>query len=294
MATKSSKAIQPNNSTDAAFRAWSKFIFDGMIAGGWVQTADTGQINFATVTRPLAGNTARGYIIVRMDGSLQSTVPVYMRMDFGSGGSAAVMGVWVTLGPSSTGAGVINTPWLSNPTSGAALVQTASSSSAMVQPYSFISADTDRVHFVIGVNAAASTICILMSLERTKSASGNADGTGLLFYYSGSGGALNRNQYLFAADVPQPPVEQGTVAILPIRNTGVTSQNWGIGIPTPFAGLSQQPGLGVLITQSLDATNYGRFGIDVYGDRVVYQALFSVRATGFGRDGTTVVLMRFD
>ncbi len=81
---------------------------------------------------------------------------------------------------------------------------------------------------------------------------------------------------------------------MPFRNVGVASEHWGIGIPFPFAGLAQQPGMGVLVTQTLDATVYGRFGIDIYKRRVTYQAIFSARLTGFGHDGTTVVLLRAD
>ena len=290
---KSSKGIQPSNNTDALFRAWSQFIFDGMIAGGWVQTADTGQINFATVTRPTIANNARGYVILRMDDALQATVPVYLRLDFGSGGAANNMGLWVTLGAASDGAGAITNPWLSNPTSAQPLVSSLSNSTSLVQPYSFLSADNDRVQIAIAYNAAGA-VGMIMSLERTHSPSGAHDGTGVIFYYGAASASFNRNQYLFAADLPQPPVENGFVAILPIRNVSVTSQNWGIGIPIPFAGLAQQPGSDVLVTQTNDALKYGRFGIDIYGRRVVYQAMFDGRVTGFGHDGTSIILLRAD
>lgn len=290
----SSKGIQPSNSTDAQFRAWSKFIFDGMVAGGWVQTADTGQIDFATVTRPTIANSARGYAVLRMDDSLQASVPVFARLDFGSGGAATVMAVWMTLGPSSDGAGAIGTPWLSNPTTAVALIQAGSSSTSLIQPFSWVSADTARAQVAVAFNAAASTTGLVFSLERTKTASGGDDGTGLLFLYGFGSASFNRNQYLFAADVTQPPVELGSAAVLTLRAPGVTSHNWGIGVPIPFAGLAQQPGSGVLVTQLNDASVIGRFVIYVYGERIIYQNVFSARLTGFGHDGTSQVLLRAD
>lgn len=294
MATKSSKGIQPSNSTDAFFRAWSKFIFDTMVAGGWVQTADTGQINFTTVTRPTLTNEQRGYVIMRMDDALQATAPVFLKMGFGSSGAANNMGVWLTLGASSDGAGTINNPWLSNASGTAPLVQAANNSTSLVQPYSWGSAGKARLQVVVAHNFAAVANSILISLERTKTGAGSDDATGLLLFYTASGGSVNRNQFLFAADVSQPPVEQGSQAILPLRNPGVTSQNWGISVPFPFAGLAQQPGKGILVTQTGDATIYGRFAIDVYGERITYNALFSYRLPGFNHDGVSIVLLRFD
>ena len=53
----------PDNSTDANFRLWSKAISDS-IGTAWTQTSDSGQINFATVTRPLAAYTLRDILFI--------------------------------------------------------------------------------------------------------------------------------------------------------------------------------------------------------------------------------------
>jgi hypothetical protein len=49
MALTLSNTLKPSNSSNALFRAWTKFIRDGFVAGGWLQTTDTGQIDFGTV-----------------------------------------------------------------------------------------------------------------------------------------------------------------------------------------------------------------------------------------------------
>jgi len=83
MATRTASLVM-SNSTDASFRLWINEIHNALIAFGWVQTSDTGQINFATATRPAATNTTGGFAVYRMADSLQSTCAVFMRLDFGT------------------------------------------------------------------------------------------------------------------------------------------------------------------------------------------------------------------
>jgi hypothetical protein len=96
------------NTGDAVFRAWIGEIHAALIAYGWVQTSDTGQINFSTVTSPAAVTTFQGFAVYRMNDSLQATCPVYMRIDFGSGSTAAHVSwkVQVTIG-GTNGAGTL-------------------------------------------------------------------------------------------------------------------------------------------------------------------------------------------
>jgi hypothetical protein len=107
MATLRKTGYVRTNNTDADFRAWAQFIHDVLDAGGWVQTSDTGQIDLGTVTVPTGANEKKGYEIWRMDDTLQATAPVFMRIDYGSGGSAATPGIWLELGLGSDGAGAI-------------------------------------------------------------------------------------------------------------------------------------------------------------------------------------------
>jgi hypothetical protein len=72
------------NVSDASFRLWINEIHNALLAFGWTQTADTGQINFSTVTRPTAINTYQGFAVYQMGDSLQATCAVFMRLDFGT------------------------------------------------------------------------------------------------------------------------------------------------------------------------------------------------------------------
>ena len=73
------------NSSDANFRAWINEINSGLTGCGWTAGTDTGQINFSTVTRPTAVNIYQGFAIYKMGDALNSTAPVTLRIDFGTG-----------------------------------------------------------------------------------------------------------------------------------------------------------------------------------------------------------------
>lgn len=95
------------NDTDANFRLWISAIAAALLAGGLVQTTDTGQINLGTVTRPLAANTAMGYEIWRSNDAAGGLNNFYMKIEYGSAGVATTPGIWVTIGWGSNGTGTL-------------------------------------------------------------------------------------------------------------------------------------------------------------------------------------------
>jgi hypothetical protein len=96
-----------NQTTVAAFRVWiaevKTMIFTTL---GVTNTADTGQINTATVTIP-AVNTAAGYLIGRFNDTAQATSPVFFKLEFGTGNNVGDPCMWITVGTGSNGAGTI-------------------------------------------------------------------------------------------------------------------------------------------------------------------------------------------
>lgn len=91
---------------DAGFRAWVAEFIAKLIAAGLVQTADTGQINTATVTRP-GTSTDGGYAIFRMNDTQQGTAPVFLRFNFGTNTSANAPRIQLQTGTSSNGSGTL-------------------------------------------------------------------------------------------------------------------------------------------------------------------------------------------
>lgn len=101
----------PDNTSDATFRSWVSSLITALTTVGLVQTADTGQINPATVTRPTTASTAAGYAIFRFADTAQSSKPIFLKVEFGTGVNATVASsapaLWLTVGKSTNGAGVV-------------------------------------------------------------------------------------------------------------------------------------------------------------------------------------------
>lgn len=89
------------HSSDATFRAWGSEFDTNLASLGLVQTSDTGQINWVTVTRP-GTSTAGGYTIWRFaDSSL------YLKLEYGTGTATGIPQMWITVGTGSNGSGTI-------------------------------------------------------------------------------------------------------------------------------------------------------------------------------------------
>jgi hypothetical protein len=310
-----SSSLAPSNSTDALFREWVSFIIDGLVAGGWVQTADTGQINVTTVTRPLAASTMQGYAVFRMDDDLQSTKPVFMRLDFGSGtGGANNPGMAVEIGTGSSGIGVI-TGSLQSLTMGAATAPRASSSSASSTGSTcHISATPGHAVIAMFVNAN-SALGFTYGIEREQDGAGDVANTGLYTLWSGGGGAtLSMCEYLpFSGGPDTRGVSRLTHNVLP-EAPNAFQVDVGLGIFFLFSGngddISITGGVGTitnpptilppstlyLVTPDTEWTTDAIIAAYVNGNVVTFRRLQTWRANApwGGNFGSTSLWGRYD
>ena len=104
-----------NFTTDAKFRAWGLANKTAILASGMVQTADTGQVDWTTVTKGTATQTLRGYEIYRFDDSLQGVAPIYIRIGYYTNFTTSGNGMTLqgSIGTGSDGAGNITGFWMS-------------------------------------------------------------------------------------------------------------------------------------------------------------------------------------
>lgn len=293
MATKFDATLLPSNTTDANFRAWCSFIRDLLVTvGGWVQTADTGQMNFTTVTTPSVANTKQGYIIVRMADALQATSPVFLRIDFGSGGNALTQGIWLTIGTGSDGAGNITTKRFDGGSVTTPTITPGTNTTGTVNAYG--SAAPNRVHF--GLNIRSSPCILFLSIERSKDTTGADTGDGLLLYYNTST-LVNVQRYVVMGAAGQPVAENGLQYVLSSNNPSVFGSDVGVAVPIPVKGCAQPPGYGVAMVRSSDFAIEGSFQVVVYTTTVTYQHLNGVTvftALVAANDAATRVAMRYD
>jgi hypothetical protein len=106
--TTSTFSAAPTNATDAEFRDWGSKLSDALAAVGMVKTADTGQIDWATVVKPAAISTYQGYEVWRFNDTLQATAPLFLKIEYGSGVSVATRpGLRLQVGKGTNGAGTL-------------------------------------------------------------------------------------------------------------------------------------------------------------------------------------------
>lgn len=105
MATQFWSTVMDQN-TDAGFRAWGAELNARLAAAGLVQTADTGQVNWATVARAAIASNA-GFEIWRFNDAMQATAPIFLRLDYGSGSAQNIPRIRLTVGTSTNGAGTL-------------------------------------------------------------------------------------------------------------------------------------------------------------------------------------------
>lgn len=157
------------HSSDATFRAWGSDLSARFAAAGLVQTADTGQINWVTVTRP-AVNTFGGYEIWRFDDSLQATSPVFVKIEYGTSNYAAVPAIRVTVSSATNGAGTSTGLFTS-----ARLAYTSSTISSTItnyQSYATHTAGFFGLAFKIGAMAADNLTAFAFTVQRSNDNTG--------------------------------------------------------------------------------------------------------------------------
>ena len=257
MATSNTAAIISNITSDAIFRTTGSALSVAIQAVGLTQTADTGQINWTSVTTPGAANTVAGYEIYRFSDSLQSTAPVYFRIDYGTSiGNTGWLGLRVTVGTSTNGAGTI----------------TGQVSSICYLP--MYSAGSARVTYVSGANNRLSILhnnftgennALIFSLERSHGSSGADTGDGVYIngcsYYSGGG----FSQYLpLGTGVTIPPAQAQIYNSIPLTGSGVLGTDtytWPVRVWTPQESL---PSLNLIWYISTDITPITPVSITMY------------------------------
>jgi hypothetical protein len=269
MATRFDNTLHMSNTLLADFQGWVMFIHNLLVTnGGWIQTADTGQMTTPPAAAPSAANQQTCYAVYRMNDALQGTAPIFMRIAYGSsnfGTGTPVPAFWVTLGTGSNGAGVITGIFYNGQANLNSTVSASINATSLCNSYG--SADVDRVHLLMFVRAGADD-CMFFSLERTKDATGATNSDGVVMIWGR--GALNQIQYLMRTGAI-PPVENGLSVIMSNLATSAFSANVGIGLPIPMKGFAMPPGTGIVLVNGSDFVAEANFQMVLYGAVRTYQ-----------------------
>jgi hypothetical protein len=92
---------------ESTLRTWGAGVNALWASAGLVQTSDTGQINWASATKPSGANGDIGYEIWRFNDSLQSVAPVFIRAEWKSSANTSGNNVnlWIQVGTGTDGSG---------------------------------------------------------------------------------------------------------------------------------------------------------------------------------------------
>lgn len=271
MATFTDLTLVADVSTDARFRNICTFIDVGLrTTSGWTKTTCTGEADPTTIAHPTVANTKQGFRVYAMADSLQATAPIYMRVDWGSGGAAATFAMWVTLGTGvNTGTGAIT---------GVAFgpIQFGGNTNSTGAVKSYGSGSTNR--FCIALFTTTSNVgWMCFGVERTKNSNGVDTSDGLLILgqsTTGGGGVADFSQYAnFVSLGSQPAQETAWTYVLSHVNPSTFSSNVGVSLVIQFAGAAVQPGMNFIVTRSSDFAAGATVTVTVYGASRTYQHL---------------------
>lgn len=230
--TNSSAALTYRNNSDAEFRSWVQFISNALQTGGVIKTADTGQINTATVLAPTVLTTSQGYEIRRFSDALQSTKPVFIKIEYGANSNTVTNPVfWLTVGTGSDGAGNITGTLLARAMYSAGNNSQIGAGGAIAK----ISVDANRCNWGILYTSSASTSGFSMfGLERTKDNAGADNGDGLFLVYVGGSTGAGTQFRTIAFSGSQPTAEAEGGAVHPGTDSTLAGVNVGI-FPLQFS-----------------------------------------------------------
>ncbi len=296
MATRTS-SLAPTNSSDANFRLWINEIHNSLIAFGWVQTSDTGQINFSTVTAPSGVGVFQGYAVYRMADSLQSACPVYMRLDFGeSTASTDVPAIKIKVGIGSTdGAGTLtgtlNTQVVTTTTS-------ATASATLSPCYTCGTTSSFYLHFW-GNTPGTLGFSFMIERERNVAGAETSNGIHILAHYNqASNNTVKLSQFLENTTGNIGSQDVLWYALVSNQTTQAAGGVVGVGHVRCQMGPMRKPMLGVFLSSRTDFTLANTYTVTMYGASHTYMLLRpnlgSAAVTMNGVNADTVIGMLWE
>lgn len=280
-------------STDATFRAWGSAISAALATAGWVQTTDTGQINWTTVIRPVGVNTAAGYEIWKLADTLQATAPIFLKIEYGNGPATTLPGVWTTVGTASDGAGTL-TSIAGSGTSVTTRTAVHPSNSADswqggVLPI-HVNGDGSSLVLAMFPNTAPTNAAsgMFFAVERFRNWDGTPNGDGFLAIWASNGvnsaGTGKSQCVYFTTTVAQPGQLTGLPGVV-VQPGGSASCVVGSTLyPLPvlpmWGGKTQAPAAMVLEVLRNDVAAGNNFAVTHYGVAHTFYGLGAGLSTG--------------
>lgn len=270
----------------AGYFQFMKALRDGLVACGMVQTTDTGQLDLTTldtdtaVPAALGANSISGFIILRMNDTLQATKPFFIKLRVHTAASSSnLAGLHIQYGSGTDGAGNLTgygssgayLPYVSHNTGQNFSNRRHAYCSGNGSEFAFHIRDSPNV-----INN--SDLSIMLTIERTRDELGAYDGEGVLIQliYGWQGSVMTGNSWYYAVlptNGTTPTLRGGFIRggiypqLEPHRTTYIIGNNFGPLTPMGGGFLPKFRQSNVLWTfPHNDFQTYGgTFTIPLYG-----------------------------
>lgn len=292
MAAQNSVAVR-DNSTLTNFKQWAQIISNFFTTAGWLQSTDTGQVNWSTIaTVPTGGNYV--YEIWEPNDGLTN---FFLKIEYGTNASSTNgPQLRLSVGTGTNGAGTL-TGFIAGPfltPQGAVTV-----TSAVTQFQCYLSGAAGRMGVAMWVDDTTNTGPIAFVVARSKNSSGsNTSDNVSLIVCGGNAGITIANPYgmqtiRFGVGVaPAIPVNSGSpIPILPAIMTNLSSNAFATtNVPVspifPSIGFFDNPLIEVGVAASGDITDQASFTIAAanmpYGVSHTFKAFKNPPLNDFG------------
>jgi hypothetical protein len=276
----------PINTADADFRLWGKGASDAMTAVGFTKTADTGQIDWATVSKPASVSTYSGYEIREFSDDIQATNPIIVKIEYGCGNSLAYCAMRITVGRDSDGSGN-----LVGVTAGPFVVKRDSQGTSLMP--CAVSGNTDRIE--VALFMSTSSYNLLFWIERIKDDTGANTDTGVDIGY---GNSTLTYQVFFPKDGLQFPLTPAAGVPCLVPYSGIEFSyvgNLGIFPVYSHIGYVANPNLSALIYAYGTISSIGSvISVTIFGVAHEYIITGCAAGTTNGNAGTLYIALRYE
>lgn len=184
---------------NTVFREFVTKMTDMFSLAGWVNTNASGSIDPTTVSAVGAASIA-GYQVWRFNDTLHNNgYPVFVKVEYGSPGTAPTAGVWLSVGFMHNGSGSINatgTNGVGSTPRGVGCYAVGDVSVKRVIRMSCISGSDMVTMFGEYDISLTSTNNAVFAVERTKGANGNSTNEGVIVFYSSGHNSSFRSSHM--------------------------------------------------------------------------------------------------
>lgn len=299
MATQQANHVS-DSSTLTNFKDWAQAISSAFTTFGWVQTADTGQVNWASIVSAPAAN---GYVyeIWHPADALQTgATAYYVKVEYGNQGTVASPQIRLTIGTGTNGSGTITGGFILGPYFCPRQGLTSLGASTVAE--CSYSGDTGRFGCLLWRNT--NNVCAF-SIERTLDSTGAPQSDGVTLFIGGNdqGGRVTQQTLAFGVglgNVCNSPIMLMAYGQAPGNTNNSTTQALAGNIPMspmfPLYGKFGNPHTVVLFGRSADVGEGTTFTTTVYGSTRTYLATSGNQANSWAvqNGNNTLFCLRYD